>query len=251
MSFILDALKKSEDERLGQSGPNLAYAPTGSKRDGIPRWVIILSVLLLINLAGLTAVLIWKPTAQESRPEAGQQSQTQPKVEPTPQATRQPTAQQSSASPVAAPANTQALKQAPEERPGVANNEVRPLAQEARDDMVTNTKDLTTQLPDNQAPPEAGISTVEAKPTASPSAPPPARVPTLNEMLGEGRMMNLQSLSLDLHVYAARREDRFVFINLSKYLEGQQLKEGPVVDEITNNGVILRYQGDRFLLPRN
>jgi hypothetical protein len=80
---------------------------------------------------------------------------------------------------------------------------------------------------------------------------PSARVPSLNELLGEGKMMQLQSLSLDLHVYAARKEDRFVFINLSKYQEGQILKEGPRIEAITNDGVILQYQGERFLLPRS
>ena len=76
-------------------------------------------------------------------------------------------------------------------------------------------------------------------------------VPTLNELLGQGRMMNLPALKVDLHVYAARKEDRFVFINLAKYLEGQRLKEGPLVEEITNDGVILQYQGERFLIPRS
>jgi hypothetical protein len=38
---------------------------------------------------------------------------------------------------------------------------------------------------------------------------------------------------------------------MNKYSEGDRLKEGPVVEEITPDGAILEHQGQRFLLPRN
>jgi hypothetical protein len=37
---------------------------------------------------------------------------------------------------------------------------------------------------------------------------------------------------------------------MSKYKEGGTLDEGPVVREITPDGVILEYLGTGFLLPR-
>ena len=80
MSFILDALKKSEDERLGQSGPNLTYAHSGARRESIPRWVLILSALLLINLAGLVVVMIWK----SDMPRDDTQSAEQPVIQQKP-----------------------------------------------------------------------------------------------------------------------------------------------------------------------
>ena len=46
-------------------------------------------------------------------------------------------------------------------------------------------------------------------------------------------------------------EDRFVFINMSKQREKSQLSEGPIVEEITPEGVILEYSGTRFLLSRD
>ena len=237
MSFILDALKKSEDERLGATGPNLAYAPTGGRREGIPRWVLVLSGLLLINLAGLVALMIWKQPAQE---EISQPAPRQLAESPT-QKTPDPAPEKSVASgPVSTPAPGK------NGEPGVAT--VRSLAQEARaetDDRAD--PDLSQPLGPESAAAEAG----QAPATGQQQKKESARVPSLNELLGEGKMMNLQSLSLDLHVYAARKEDRFVFINLSKYQEGQILKEGPRVEEITNDGVILQYQGERFLLPRS
>ncbi len=44
--------------------------------------------------------------------------------------------------------------------------------------------------------------------------------------------------------------ERFVFVNMRKYLEGETLKEGPSVERITAEGVILNQRGLRFLLPR-
>lgn len=245
MSFILDALKKSEDERLGATGPNLAYAPTGGRREGIPRWVLVLSVLLLVNLAGLVALMLWKQPVQEetAQPAPGQVTQTAPQ-QVTPPVTRdtpdlaatKPVVKQ----PVSAPAPAR------NSEPGASP--VRSLAQEAQAGVGDKADSYLSQ-PQGSEP--AATTTTQTPAARQPQEKTSARVPSLNELLGEGKMMNLQSLSLDLHVYAARKEDRFVFINLSKYQEGQILKEGPRVEEITNDGVILQYQGERFLIPRS
>jgi general secretion pathway protein B len=63
--------------------------------------------------------------------------------------------------------------------------------------------------------------------------------------------MSLQSLSLDLHVYTEAAEGRFVFVNLNRYREGERLREGPLVEQITPDGVILQHMGERFLVPRS
>ena len=73
--------------------------------------------------------------------------------------------------------------------------------------------------------------------------------PTLQEVRARGAL-NLPELHLDIHVYSNEPEDRFVFINMSKLREGSQLDEGPVVAEITPDGVILGHQGQFFILPR-
>ena len=63
-------------------------------------------------------------------------------------------------------------------------------------------------------------------------------------------LLQLPDLHLDIHVYSNIPEDRFVFVNMSKYKERGTLDEGPVVREITPDGVILEYLGTGFLLPR-
>jgi general secretion pathway protein B len=58
-------------------------------------------------------------------------------------------------------------------------------------------------------------------------------------------------LRLDLHVFAAHPQDRFVMINMHKLREGDTLPEGVHVDSITPEGAVLSYNGSKFLLPRD
>ena len=59
----------------------------------------------------------------------------------------------------------------------------------------------------------------------------------------------MPDLHLDIHVYSEAPADRFVFINMVRHKEKSRLAEGPVVREITPEGVILDYNGTEFLLP--
>ncbi|NIR62045.1 MAG: hypothetical protein GWO02_22445, partial [Gammaproteobacteria bacterium] len=58
MSFILDALKKSETERQQQGPSDFTNVPTGSESPGAPRWLWALGALLAVNLAVLLVVLL-------------------------------------------------------------------------------------------------------------------------------------------------------------------------------------------------
>ena len=53
---------------------------------------------------------------------------------------------------------------------------------------------------------------------------------------------------MDVHVYSDKPGQRFVLINSRRYREGEQLKEGPVVEAITREGALLRYGEQRFML---
>jgi len=61
MSFILDALKKSENERQEQSSAEFSSVPSSSSNPNPARWLWILGILLLINSAVLIGILL-KPT---------------------------------------------------------------------------------------------------------------------------------------------------------------------------------------------
>ena len=62
---------------------------------------------------------------------------------------------------------------------------------------------------------------------------------------------HVPQLRLDLHVFAAKQQDRFVMINMHKLREGDTLPEGVHVDSITPEGAVLSFNGSKFLLPRD
>ena len=83
-------------------------------------------------------------------------------------------------------------------------------------------------------------------------APPTAEavsLPTFEALRAQGQL-SLPDMHIDIHVYSGRPEDRFVFVNMTKYRENATLTEGPTVVQISPEGVVLDYFGTRFLLPR-
>ncbi len=73
-------------------------------------------------------------------------------------------------------------------------------------------------------------------------------LPTHGELIAGGT--SLPELHLDIHVHSSNAAERFVFVNMRKYVEGQTLSEGPAVERIEPEGVVLNHRGLRFLLPR-
>jgi general secretion pathway protein B len=74
-----------------------------------------------------------------------------------------------------------------------------------------------------------------------------ATLPSLDEVRLSGKIP-LPEMHIDLHVYSAAPERRFVSINGRKYRQRDTLTDGPTVREITPEGVILDYQGTAFVL---
>ena len=62
MSFILDALKKSETERQRQSGPALLEMRIVRQTHPVPAWVVIVGLLLIACVAVL-GWLAWRPAS--------------------------------------------------------------------------------------------------------------------------------------------------------------------------------------------
>ena len=58
MSFILDALKKSETERQRNNAPGFADVPDGADSPRAPRWLWVLGGLLAVNLIVLSGVML-------------------------------------------------------------------------------------------------------------------------------------------------------------------------------------------------
>jgi general secretion pathway protein B len=69
MSFILDALKKSETERQQQSGAEFSSIPSSSGNPQSFKWIWILGLLLLVNVVVLVGILM-RPKAADTEIQA-------------------------------------------------------------------------------------------------------------------------------------------------------------------------------------
>lgn len=225
MSFILDALKKSESDRQQKTAPDISDVPTATRPSGTPRWLWIVSGLLAINLIVLLVVLL-KPGAVATgasappEPATGTESVAAsldaPAAEPEPERSEAPRAE-----PEAADAPPVTADRAP----------ASPVSAVA-----------------DAAPAAARTAPVLREPATVAPDPPPTYL-TFNDLRASGNL-SLPDLHIDLHVYSDNPSERFVFINMNQYRENATLSEGPRLRQITTEGVILEYVGTTFLLPR-
>lgn len=232
MSFILDALKKSELERQRQAAPGLVEAGIARPRQRLPGWAIAVCVLLGINLVVLLVVLVrgWmKPHA------AGAAAAIVAAADHPAAAGSDPPWSPLDAAPIeGAPVYAQevpvtAAAPVPEPSPATAPAVRQPAPVSSAAPAVRRRDPL---LSDRNYQPDEDEN-----------------LPSVNELTLTGAQA-LPELHLDVHVYATNSAERFVFINMHKYHEGATLQEGPTIERIRRDGVILNYQGLRFLLPR-
>ena len=66
MSFILDALKKSENERQEHGGADFAAVPASTAGPRAPRWLWVLGTLLAVNVVVLLGLLLRRDVPAEA-----------------------------------------------------------------------------------------------------------------------------------------------------------------------------------------
>ncbi len=220
MSFILDALKKSETDRQERAAAEFASIPSSVDEPGTPKWIWAIALLLLVNAAVLAAFLL--------RGDDGVPAIANTVLSPPPAATTGP-------EPTAEPDFRERIQLARAEREATAE----PEPQTAPPPTVTSPAVRSVSRP-------AETTTGRRQPVLENSS---LALPTLTEIrLNDG--VELPDLHLDIHVYGASAAERFVFINMQKLNEGDVLEAGPSLESITPDGVILDYRGTRFVLPR-
>src|SRR6185437_9163877 len=99
MSFILDALKKSEAERQRQAGPTLLEVRITRPRRRYPLWAAIVGALLAVNAVVLVAFVLHRPAAPAALPVAQGGSEA---AVPAPSASTSPKAASTAATEAAA-----------------------------------------------------------------------------------------------------------------------------------------------------
>jgi general secretion pathway protein B len=217
MSFILDALRKSELERQRQNGPSIAELPIARSDRRLPWALVAIGLLLAVNAGVLLYFLLREDAATAPTIAAAAPGSVAPAM----------------AAAVPAPAPSQIVEMPAVEVPTV---EMRQSEEDAPADAT-----LPPPAPDPTLLPDAAVTY---------SAGPVEELPPPMADLPAQATAGLPELSVDLHIYTSDPAKRAVFINGKRYQRGSVLVEGPRVEEINPEGVVLSYHGRRFLLPR-
>jgi general secretion pathway protein B len=220
MSYILEALKKADQERTLGSVPDLETPHWGARRAaGNYRWLWVVGALLLVN-GVLLAFLLGRGTDDD-----------EPRV-------IAPSARSSEPQPVVPVTPVPGAGTTIVTRP---RNVIQPLPAPVQPSRVTQA---------------AGPLPAETtSPATSVAAPQPAARPRQQgvQLWGDLSLEFRSSFSLphiDVHVYAEQPARRFILVDLQKYREGDTLNSGAVIEEILPHGLQLYYQGTRFEIEK-
>ena len=233
MSYILEALKKVEQERTIGQVPGIASGYEQANRAGFGRWRWLVVGVLVVN-ALLLAIALWP---QLDKPAVSTLEEYARDVSPLP----------SPESPVPASQRitqvTTAVKPAVPAKPVIKSENnlpvaLRPLPSLPEPRPAKDVEEPGTGVPVAAGPAAARV-TAEALPRNN-------NLPVWPQVSSQLFQQINSGLHLDVHVYSKLPEQRFVLINMQKYHEGEQLQEGPEVDEITPSDVILSFRGQRF-----
>lgn len=214
MSFILDALKRSEAERHRQAGPTLMDLRIAPRRRRVPVWIVVVAAVLLANLAVLTLILVRHPG-----PPAGRE--VLPAMVPP-------------AAP-AAPATPANVLPPPTLLPTPAEPAPEPATQ------------APAQVASTRAP---AVLPAPAQPVPATQAPATSQEDALLPSAVDLRLagVTVPDLQLVLHVYDARAANRYVLLNSRRLQEGDSTSEGVRLERVTPTGVVLSWHGQRFRL---
>lgn len=286
MSMILDALTRAEHERQIEKQPDLKFTNHVKPQDNKPNkvWLWVVCGLLINAVILFIIIQSFKPESESQIQTAvneppATQTQNTPSAEITNEEVQaEVPAQVMQAEPlVAAPKQDQQVSARPlaMEANTPAKQEVdRPLIYEAKQakpkpKLVAKAQQNTqaaqavkkgnvsfssTELSADGAPPVIDkpkllIDQGEEATTFQANAQGTSSAPSLQELPSNTRS-NLKQYEVNVHVYDDDPIRRFVLINMDKYKEGDRIaNNGPLVEEITANGVVIDYGNGRALLP--
>lgn len=280
MSFLLDALKKSEAQRKLGEVPTIhsTLDEPESRESGSQKLLVILLVIIVF---ALIAWMVWEQYggAGSDTPVAEQQVTETPATEtqePAITATSSGTAEEQTPPAVAVQgtASTQTQQRTPVEA-YQAPPQHAPTGQDAgelADDSATLRLESAVPAEDEDAITRQGDSISESRrpqvvAAGTPAATPAATNPEPEETTPAGNIPHqsapitfwelpqqvrseLPEFRVSVYVYAEQPEDRFMLLNGRRVHEGELIATGLVLEEIRREGAVFSYEHYRFMVER-
>jgi len=261
MSYILDALKKSEKERQRGTAPDLLTVqdPVLLEKKKRRVWPYIILAVLIFG-TGLAAfrLIPW----QSRNEKAGTSNVALQKSEPNPAESLQPDVSQTittkleikkqevppltNTTPEKSLRTPLALTKK-EEKPVVQKAIVQSKMQEEPAVKKAAQPVQTSQPALNPGVPASAPSPVspDVKPVQNDPAPVPGKIYQSGDLPASVRQ-NLPAVNMSIFMYSEDPASRMVRINGQTLREGQYISEGLKVEEIKPDGVILNYKNYRL-----
>lgn len=259
MSFILDALKKLDHKRQHGSVPDLmtVHEPVPQELKRRPLWLYLFLGALLVNSC---IMMLWLHPWQSNKiaslqGEAGKETSSTTAVKkaadlPARLAVKRADWQGSTLSVESIPAEqtglpTEQAGSAATKRAGIEVNEAeirQNLKKEAEEqDKILNTQETASLSHPSVLP--AGQAGLKQQSVTEGTQ--NKEIPYLDELPLSVRQ-ELPTLTIVAHIYSNNSASRMANINGRTVREGQNVADGIKLEEITLNGVILRYRDYRF-----
>jgi general secretion pathway protein B len=249
MSYILDALRKSEQQRQASKPDTvtdriLVNAPPPKQKSA--KWI---AALVIVNLL-VVAYFVW--LFSQKPPVSSQQKAVVSQAKPN-------------LPPLAAPAAQASIKPKPVQLPAMppetetATTSIAQLVEAKKmADLQRTTKPVPEKKPlpvKKELPPKAATpATTQAEPDETMPESPAIAAPNqgtldVNE-LPYGIRNNLPNLTINVFSYADQPDDRFVIIDMVKYRTGQLIKGSVKLKEIRPDSIVVQYGSDTFRVER-
>ena len=272
MSYILDALRKSDQQRQLGAAPKLhmgQMAAAEPKQPAHMYYGLLAAVLLCAGIA-IGWLRPWQAApspppanvAAAKLPEANvaQLAPVRTEVAPAPvpgqlpeAAPLVPVAPAPAAAPVptpapapvrvAAPANVKAPAAVPAPAPAVAIPGSAPASAPAKAQSPVSAKAETSAKPPDAAVPARAPTN---EPPPAPAAPAPVQNVIWLAELPLALQQELPPMTISVHAYSARPSDRMVGINNRMLREGEYVAPGLKLEQVTPEGMVLGYKGYSF-----
>jgi general secretion pathway protein B len=224
MSYILEALKKSDQQRQRGATPTLQVAQVAAAAPKRP--VLVYYGLLAAVLLGVGIMIGWLRPWQPEQPLAATALLgTEPIVAPAP-LTAPPEMPGKTAQEFPAPNSTRAGQAVP----------VAGAMKPGNPTLVSSAPNAAAPMPDKSASEKSASIAGDAQEQKA--------IP-MNELPLQIQR-EIPVITVQLHSYSSKPGERLVYINSTRLREGDSLMPGLTLEQITPDGMIFGYKGYRF-----
>ena len=248
MSFILNALRKSEQERQALQPETVAdRILLPQPQQGRSKTTKLLVFLITLNVL-VIAYIVWS---------------VRNNLITTPPSTTAPTISK----PLSEQETKRELKTHPERLPQKTESETASIAEliegEKQEPAPLPAKPVITKKPEADTIKQPAIvnkpalpiptipvpAAVKVQPTPLEAVPEQKDIPFLNDLSFDFRQ-TVPKLNINVFVYSQQPEERFVMVDMVKYKQGQQMKDAMLLKEFRPDSLVINYKNQTFKIKR-